>query len=100
MTVSRKILLSVAVCFASGSAAWFMRDLERGFKRQFQILSKVETILGLYEPGFFDGSPDSLFPQIWSEKPGGGKFFTYIQWLLAFATAFVIVSIFLSGTVL
>jgi len=94
---TQKIFLSLAICFASGSATWFTRNLEKGFKRQFQILSEIETLLGLYEPGFFDASKESIFPQVWAEKPGSGKFFIYVQLLLALATIFVVAVIFLSG---
>jgi hypothetical protein len=97
MSITQKIFLSLAICFASGSATWFTRDLEKGFSRQFQILSKIETLLGLYEPGFFDASEESIFPQVWAEKPGSGKFFIYVQLLLALATIFVVAVIFLSG---
>ena len=31
------------------------------------------------EPGFFDASKESIFPQVWAEKPGSGKFFIYVS---------------------
>ena len=37
---TQKIFLSLAICFASGSATWFTRNLEKGFKRQFQFSAK------------------------------------------------------------
>lgn len=84
MSTTQKIFLSLAICFASGSAIWFTRNLEKGFKRQFQILSKVETLLGLYEPGFFDASKESIFPQVWQKSQVAANFLSTSNyfWLL------------------
>jgi hypothetical protein len=41
----------MAICFASGATLWFVRDMKKGFKRQFDVLHRAEELLGLYTKG-------------------------------------------------
>lgn len=97
LTVLEKALLVFVICFSSGILMWFLRDMEGGFKRQFEVINKIQSILGLYKIGYFQ--PDeSLLPQSWAQRPRGG-FFKFIKFLLLSTSAIVIVSILISGIV-
>lgn len=95
LTLLQKALLALAVCFSSGATLWFIRDMLKGFKKQFYELHKIENILSMYEKGVFD-QKESLLSSTWKKRPSGGFFF-FIQLLLIFTTVFIVLMIFLSG---
>lgn len=75
--------------------AFYLRDLEKGFKAQQQIQAKIESALGLCEAGVFIPT-DSIYPSEWAKsgtKVGKGKFFFHNYLLIYLGTAILLVSI-------
>lgn len=98
LTVSllQKFVLILSVILALGIIIVYINELENGFKTQLRILAKVETMLGLYQSGFFC-QDESLFPERWAQNPGSGKFFSFIKSSLALVSVFVLAAISLKG---
>lgn len=85
-------LITVAVLGALVSICLYIRDIEKGFKNNFWILTKVESLLGLYKSDFFDNSENSLYPKEWSKVENRpGKFFKY-SYLIVFLGACIVIA--------
>lgn len=79
------ILASVCICL-------YIKDIEKGFKKNFETLVKVEKLLGLHQPGYFDGSKESLYPEEWSKtRDRPGRFFCY-TYSMIIVGAFILIS--------
>lgn len=94
-----KIFFSVLVVFALGTILFYIKDLEKGFRNQFQAAIRIEELLGFYEPGFFDSSKEQLYRQAWKQtgtESGRGRFFSNTYLLLYAGAAILIATIVLS----
>ncbi|MFQ6058352.1 MAG: hypothetical protein ACE5MB_05660 [Anaerolineae bacterium] len=100
LSLSGKIFLSGVVVFALGAILFYIKDLEKGFKNQFQVAIRIEKLLRFYEPGFFGSSEKELYPQEWGQigaESGRGRFFSSTYLLLCIGAATLIAATALSG---
>lgn len=77
----------------------YLEDLNRGFKGQQKVASKIEKILNLYKPKFFSDDNDSVYPELWEKagtKEGEGNFFKTTYLLIYIGFVFVSLSILFS----
>lgn len=84
------ILVSVIVL-----RAFYLNDLEKGFKAQQRIQAKIEEALGLCSPGIFTDA--SIYPKEWTAsgtKKGKGNFFFHNYLLIYLGTAILLLCIF------
>lgn len=84
------ILVSVIVL-----RAFYLNDLEKGFRAQQRIQAKIEDALGLCSPGVYTES--SIYPKEWSDsgtKKGKGNFFFHNYLLVYLGTAILLLCIF------
>jgi len=75
----------------------YFADLERGFKKQKQVASRLEELLGLYDPEFFETSKSqSTYPEEWlmaNEQQKFGKFFRSTYFLLYTGTLILLLAV-------
>jgi hypothetical protein len=74
--------------------AFYLNDLEKGFKTQQQIQARIENVLGLCKSGVF--SKDPIYPESWQKagtSAGKGKFFVHNYLLIYLGTLLLLVSI-------
>ncbi len=77
----------------------YLSDLNKGFKGQQRITSKIEKQLGFYDKDFFGTDSGSLYPEIWlnsGTEKGEGKFFMTTYYLLYLGFGVLIFSILFS----
>jgi len=94
-----KIFLALVVVFALVVILFYIKDLERGFRNQFQVATRIEKLLGFYEQGTFD-LEEGLYPSEWTQtgtKLGRGRFFRNTYLLLYLGATVLIAAIWLSG---
>jgi hypothetical protein len=101
ITCLQKMVLTAGVFAAFVVFRYFyLADLRRGFCAQQRVAAKIETALGLFSPGEF-GIEDTIYPAKWKSAgtaKSDGKFFNATYLLLYVATAFLIFSIIVSGS--
>jgi hypothetical membrane protein len=76
--------------------AYYLKDLEKGFKNQQQTQARIESALGLCTEGVFIDC--SIYPAEWGNagtKKGKGNFFAHNYLLIYTGTLFLIMSIWL-----
>lgn len=74
----------------------YLKDLEKGFKKQMQVAASIEGRLGLYSPDFFGEVNEPVYPESWSNAgadDGEGKYFRTNYYLLYVGVVFLLVSI-------
>jgi hypothetical protein len=94
-----KTFLAIAETFALIAVQFYVKDLERGFRAQFQVVVQIEKLLGFSEQGFF-GPEEQLYPAEWERagtKQGKGHFFRNTYLLLYLGAALLLVAIASSG---
>jgi hypothetical protein len=94
-----KAFLAIAATFALVAVLSYIKDLERGFRSQFQVVVQIEKLLGFSKPGFF-GPEEELYPPEWKKagtKQGKGNFFRNTHLLLYLGAALLLVAIISSG---
>jgi hypothetical protein len=99
LDLAAKIFLAIAEAFALMAISFYIKDLERGFRNQFQVAVQIEQILGLGKQGFFDAE-EELYPSEWAQagtKLGQGRFFRNTYLLLYLGAAILLVAIGASG---
>lgn len=70
--------------------AFYLNDLERGFKTQQQIQARIENVLGLCRKGVF--TEESIYPESWlhaGTKKGKGNFFLH-NYILIYTGMFIL----------
>ncbi len=100
--IQKTYLAAVIVVAVIVVRAIFLRDIESGFKGQQRALARIEIALKLYEPGFYDGGEDCLFPESWRHagtECGGGRFFTSNYWILYVGAVVLLAALLSQGTV-
>ncbi len=96
--VMQKVFITIAVLLASGSVYFYIRDIKKGFDSNFAVLTRIERLLGLYEPGFFNGAEGGLYPEEWGRtKDRPGKFFKYTYLILWTGALIVLFEVWLTG---
>jgi hypothetical protein len=92
LTATQKIFLpsalSVAVIFIR---AFYLRDIEKGFRGQLAVATKIEKTLGLYEMG--------IYPSGWQKsgtKDGRGNFFVASYCLVYIGAGILVAAILFS----
>lgn len=99
--LSTKGFLALAVLLALAAVVFYIRDLEKGFRNQFRVAIRIETLLGFYEKGAYD-SEGELYPASWAKAgtvTGQGRLFPTTYLLLCLAAIVLIVTVSLAGTV-
>lgn len=99
LSLPAKIFLVIAGGFALAVILFYIRDLERGFRNQFQVVVQIEMLLGLGKQGFF-APEEELYPSEWAQagtKLGRGRFFRNTYLLLCLGTVVLLVAIGASG---
>jgi hypothetical protein len=99
LDLAAKIFLAIAEAFALMAILFYIKDLERGFRNQFQVAVQIEQILGLGKPGFFNQEGE-LYPSEWAQagtKLGKGRFFRNTYLLLYLGAAILLFAIGASG---
>jgi hypothetical protein len=94
-----KIFLAVAEAFALVAILFYIKDLERGFRNQFQVVVQIEQILGLGKQGFF-APEEELYPSEWAQagtKLGKGQFFRNTYLLLYLGAVILLFAIVAAG---
>lgn len=79
-----------------GLQLFYLADLKKGFKKQQETAARIENALGLFTPGTYDDSGESIYPSNWhfsGKKNGGGKFFRNTVLLLYIGAVFLVISI-------
>lgn len=79
----------------------YLADLRRGFCGQQRVAVSIERALGLFSRDAFDLTGETIYPEKWKDagtKASDGRFFNSTYTLLWIATAFLLMSIFVSGT--
>lgn len=77
----------------------YLEDLNKGFKAQQRITSKIEELLGFHESNFFKEDTPPLYPESWKNagtEKGEGKFFKTTYYLLYLGFGILIFSILFS----
>lgn len=86
-----------------GVRCLYLRDIEKGFRKQLRATARIEKVLGFYEEGYFDPTERSLYPEEWSRagrESGEGSYFRMSYLLLYIGTGILIVAIVLHNWVL
>jgi hypothetical protein len=99
LSLLAKIFLAVAGGFALVAILFYVKDLERGFRNQFQVVVQIEMLLGLGKKGFF-APEEELYPSEWTQagtKLGSGRFFRNTYLLLSLGAVVLLVAIGASG---
>jgi hypothetical protein len=99
LSLPAKIFLALAEALALVAILFYIRDLERGFRNQFQVVVQIEILLGLGKQGFF-APEEALYPSEWAQagtKLGRGQFFRNTYWLLYLGAAILLVAIGTAG---
>jgi hypothetical protein len=94
-----KIFLAIAEAFALVAILFYIKDLERGFRNQFQVVVQIEQILGLGKQGFF-APEEELYPSEWAQtgtKLGKGRFFRNTYLLLYLGAVILLFAIGAAG---
>ncbi len=98
---TKKFLFVGAIVIAFAIVRFrYLGDLNRGFKGQQRTAAKLEKTLGLFTPGVFDSTDQSIYPSSWEKagtEEGEGKFFTTTYMLIYFGVAFLLIAIFLNS---
>lgn len=74
----------------------YFEDLVKGFQKQQRATVRIEEVLKLYEPKFFDESEEPVYPKEWQHagtKNGNGKFFASTYHLLYLGFGFLLFAI-------
>lgn len=90
-----KVFLATGAAFALMVILFYIKDLERGFRTQFQVAVQIEELLGLTQEGFF-GPGEALYPSEWKKagtKKGKGHFFRNTYLLLCLGALLLLVAI-------
>jgi len=102
--VVQRIFLSIVLLVAVMAVRLFyLRDIEKGFRKQLQVAARIEKVLGLYEGGYFEPTETGLYPEEWSQagtESGTGHFFEMSYRLLYIGTVILITAIMLHNCVL
>jgi hypothetical protein len=97
LAVKEKIIFTLIILITiMVIRAFYLNDLEKGFKTQQQIQARIENVLGLCKSGIF--SKDSIYPESWKKAgtdEGKGKFFSHNYLLIYLGTLFLLISIWL-----
>jgi hypothetical protein len=95
LAVKEKIIFTLIILITiMVIRAFYLNDLEKGFKTQQQIQARIENVLGLCKSGVF--SKDSIYPESWKEagtENGKGKFFFHNYLLIYLGTLLLLISI-------
>ena len=94
-----KIFLAIAGGFALVAILFYIKDLEKGFRSQFQVVVQIEMLLGFGKQGFF-APEEELYPSEWAQagtKLGRGRFFRNTYLLLCLGAVILLVAIGASG---
>lgn len=87
-TAQKLFILSILLLIFIIIRFFYLHDLEKGFKNQFRIASRLEEILGFYQKDAFIKSDKPLFPESWKQSGNDkcdGKYFRSSYMLLYFA---------------
>jgi hypothetical protein len=93
-----KIFLAIAETFALIAILFYIKNLERGFRNQFQVAVQIEKLLGFGKQGFF--GLEEIYPPEWEKagtKQGKGHFFRNTYLLLYLGAALLLIAIGASG---
>lgn len=74
----------------------YLEDLNRGFKGQQRVASKIEKALNLFTPKFFSDEDNSIYPNSWEKagtEDGDGKFFETTYLLINLGFIFISIAI-------
>jgi hypothetical protein len=99
LTWSAKIFLAIAEMFALIAILFYIKNLEQGFRNQFQVAVQIEKLLGISKRGFF-GPEEEIYPAEWEKagtKQGKGSFFQTTYLLLYLGAALLLFAIGSSG---
>jgi hypothetical protein len=96
----RIIYILFAIVVYVALRCFYLKNLEHGFRKQLQVLSRIETALHLYSPGYFTDYNEPLYPLSWQNagtEKGDGKFFRNSYLLLVLGIVTFILTVLLSG---
>lgn len=101
LTTPQKIIYIVGTLVAFYVLRFlYLTDLNRGFKTQQIVATRIEKKLQLFKPVAFDGSEEPIYPENWKKsggKDGEGKFFNSTYVLLYVGVTILVASILLKG---
>ncbi|OPY74207.1 MAG: hypothetical protein A4E63_00813 [Syntrophorhabdus sp. PtaU1.Bin050] len=86
LTLAQKIVLTIFITVVLLLAAFFLLSMEKGARKNRQVMIRTEEVLGCYKPGIFDDQ-DALYPADYmkQESPRVPHFSYLYLWLFVIA---------------
>lgn len=86
LIIVQKIFLTIFIIIVLLLAAFFLLSMERGARKNRQVMIRIEGLLGCYEPGIY-GDQDALYPADYMKQESSRvPHFSYLYlWLFAIA---------------